>query len=428
MNDYEFDLNEIEEVATRPKKRIKHSNNYNMNNNNNNHHHTNNNHSNNHNHSHNHRKRKLFTENFGFNGKLLMTIFLISSFVLFFSFLINIILTIKGIITPRIFIPSIIIFILTFIFSGGILGTYVAPPLGQNINLRQGEILLMRVFTPSIMFIITIVFLIFGLENIKHLKNSIEKAQNICESHKGLSMEDIYISNNKTNYELEQLKYNLIFIFNKNLICLPKGKCIKIINEENNYICNTDEFIGNNDISDAKCYKINYNDEYINNIKKEKESFLFYDNCIEIINNRLGNIDIFKCESKTNLEGINNVQEWNENDKKKVEAFFNNKLDNYTKEIDKLKKIITNYENSIFNYDLECYTSLDYKLSYFMINIYSIIFYFTSFSWIYLGFAGMFLMFKTTNNNNGLDNNANRPGIKDINNLEKEEDNKLIIE
>ena len=142
----------------------------------------------------------------------------------------------------------------------------------------------------------------------------------------------------------------------------------------------------------------------------------------------MGNIDIFKCESKTNLEGITNVQEWNENDKKKVEAFFNNKLDNYTKEIDKLKKIITNYENSIFNYDLECYTSLDYKLSYFMINIYSIIFYFTSFSWIYLGFAGMFLMFKTTNNNNGLDNNANRPGIKDINNLEKEEDNKLIIE
>ena len=134
----------------------------------------------------------------------------------------------------------------------------------------------------------------------------------------------------------------------------------------------------NNNISETRCYKLNSNDEYINNIKKEKELFLFYDNCNEINNNHLGFIDIFKCESKTNLEGIINVQNWNENDKIKVEHFFNNKLDNYTKEIYKLQKILTNYENSIFNYDLECYTSLDYKLSYIMINIYSIIYYFTS--------------------------------------------------
>ena len=445
MND--FNLDDIEEVESRPKRRKRHMENHNhnhnhnhnnnhMDNNNNNLNYQNNNqhqhnHSRNHNHNHNHLRgnRVLFSKDFGFTGKLLMTIFLLSSFVLFFSFLINLILSIKGIITPRIFIPSIIIYILTFLFAGGILGTYVAPPLGNPNIIRKGEILMMRTFTPSIMLIITIIFLIFGLDNIKFLKKGIEKAQKMCESHKGLSMEEIYILYNQTNYELEQYNYKLKYILDKNLVCVPKGKCVNLINEENNYICNTDEFTNYNDISNVKCNKINLNDEIKNNMSKNEDSYLFFENCNEINKNNLATVDIFKCESKSNLKELNLVQNYNENEKQKIEAFFIHKLDNCSKEIENTKKLLINYNNSIYDYDLECYNSIDYKLSYLMINIYCIIYYFISGCWIFLGLSAMCLVLKYSKDNNILDNNINRAEIKDINNVDNDEDNnKLIIE
>ena len=217
-----FNINDIEEVESIPKKRERSR----MERHNRQKHHI--------------RRRPLFETKIGFNQKLLMTIFLFSCFVLFFSFLINILLTIKGILTPKIFIPSITIFILSFIFSGGILGTYVSPPSGQNIQMKEGDLFIMRIFSPVIMIVITIIFLLFSLENIKLLKLDIKKSQNICELNKGLSMEEIYNKLNKTKNELEQLKYNLIYIFNKNLVSFPKGKCVKLNTEENNYICNTD--------------------------------------------------------------------------------------------------------------------------------------------------------------------------------------------
>ena len=43
-----------------------------------------------------------------------------------------------------------------------------------------------------------------------------KRAQKICKSNPGLSMEEIYYKNNKTNYKLEELKNDLIYLFNKN--------------------------------------------------------------------------------------------------------------------------------------------------------------------------------------------------------------------
>ena len=435
----EFD--DIEEVESSPKRRVRLRRNNNPNSNNNDIsqiHDNNHDHIHEHHHHHHHhfqenqisqrntrRKRVIFIRNFGKIAKLLMTLFLLSSFVLFLSFLANLILSIKGIFTPKIFMPSIIIFLTTFLFAGGILGTYVSPPPGHRNNLRQGDILLMRSLTPIVMSIISFVFLIFSLDNIKYLKESIKRSQNICESEKGLSMEEIYNKFNTTFYELEQLKYNLILTFNKNIVCFPKGKCIKLINEENSYICNNDEFIKMYNISDSKCNKIKFNEKNLYQIEKNKITNLFFDNCNEINDKGLAIIEMFICQSKNNLEKIKLISGWDENDKINIENYFNNKLDNMIKQMEKIKKNMRVYEDSEYSYDLECYDSIDYKICYFMINSYTYIYYIISFAWLFLGIWGISQLIKFINNDE-IDSNISSEEINEINGKENEEDNKLI--
>ena len=429
----DFNLDDIEEVESTPKRRIRDGNN-NYHRHNHIHHH--------HNHIHNHNenqnrnninnqkklRRRVFIKNFEFPEKLLMCIFLSSTFVLFFSFFINIILTLKEIITPRLFLPSIIMFIITFFFSGGILGTYVSPPPGVRFKMKIGEMLLMRYLTPIIMSIMSIIFLVHGENRLKFLKLGIQRAHKICQENYGLSMEEINSKLNKTNYELEQLKYNLIYTFNNNLVCFPKGICIKLINEENTntYICNTDEFIKYSNIEDAKCKKINFNDKDNYSKDKNQKVYLFLENCKEINNNNFTAIEMFICQSNNNLEKIKLIPNWNENDKAKIENYFNNKLDKYNIQLDKNQQIMEIYNFSEYSYDLECYNQFDYKLAYFMINSYRIIFYFVGLSWIFLGIYGIYQFFKILKN--GRINNISHDEMKDINGIPINEDNKLIVD
>ena len=406
-----FDINEIEEVETKDeegKSKV-----------------TNHKHNQNNNHNHNYRKKKgrnTFIIRLGFFQSIVLLLFFLSIFVLFFSFFINYILTIKKIIIPKIFMPGIILFFMTFLFSGGILGTYVPPSPWEKNNLKNIDIIAMRIISPIVMLIISIIFLIFGLDNIKYLKKDIKGSQNICESNKGLTMEEIYIKSNQTNYELERTRYNIIYLYNNNLVCYPKGKCIKLKNEENNYICNTDDFIKNENIYDAKCDKVNFDLKNIYTIDKDKDANIFIENCNEINEKDLLITNIFKCESKKDLTKIKSSN-LDVNDKSKIDNYYNNKIDNYKNEIQKNKEMMDTYDNSNFTYHLECYNSLDYISTFFLINVYCIIYYFCSFSWIYLGFEEIIKLFKYLRKNN---NNKNER--KNINFLEKEEDNSLINE
>ena len=368
------------------------------------------------------RKRILFVKHLGCSEKLLIPLFLISCFVLFFSLLINIILTIKGVVTPKIFLPSIVIFIATFMFSGGMLGTLVSPPPGHRAHFHRGEIFMIRTLSPLVMLVISIIFFFFSLNNLQRLKINIKRAQKICESHPGLSMEEIYNRANTTNTKLEEQKYELIYLFNKNLVCFPKGKCIKLTNDENNYICNTNEFITYNNITDVDCKKINYNNNENISIYNNKNSKLFFENCHDITKNNLSNIEMFECKSKYNLEKIKFLPNWNEKEKIKIEDFYNNKLDNCMIDIEKNKNMMHNYENSNYDYDLECYETFDYKLTYFMINCYYIAYYFVSFSWILLGIVGIYNLFKFVKND---EININMSEIRGINGI-REENNRLM--
>ena len=412
----DFDLNDIEEVETRPKKRANQRENHTHN------------HDYNHNHNHNYRNKRrepILTEKLGFVQYLILFLFCLSFFVLMFSFLINLILTIKIIVTPRIFMPSIIIFFLTFLFSGGIFGTYINPPPMNRNRLRKGEMIMLRSIAPFIMLIISIIFLLFGLSNIKILKNDIKRSQNICESNKGLTMNEIYIKLNKTNYELEQTKNNLIYVFNNNYVCFPKGKCIKLKDEENNYICNTDEFIKYENISNARCDKVNFDIKNIYTIGKDRDANLFIENCHEINEKELAIANIFKCESKKDLSKIKLMPNFDVQVKSEIEKYYNNKLDNYNNETEKIKEMIYLYENSDFSYNLECYNPLDYNLIFLLIKLYCIFYYLCSFSWIFLGFEGTYQTYRHINKEEE-NNNRNMNEIKDIHNLENEEDNTLI--
>jgi len=417
-----FNIDDIEEVESGPK-RIRRNRMHHNHDQHDHHEHNHNNNSNNsnpqhHHHHHRHYRRVLFTKKLGFAEKLLMIIFIISLTVLFFSFLINLILTIRGILTPRIFFPSIIFFILSFLFSGGMLGSYVAPPPGKKLVYREGELFMIRILSPLIMVVVTVIFYLFSLENIKALKANLKNVQSICESNKGLSMEAIYNIFNKTNIELEKNKNNLEYIFNKNLVCFPLGKCVKSKNGK--YICNTDEFIKYNNLTDdTKCERLNMNETYNLNLFNEsyEDDKLFINNCKEINENIVSLGNIFKCQSNRNLANIKILPNWSKNDKIKIENYFNKKLDGYNSQLTKIKGVIYNYENSDYNYNLECYDSIDYKFCYFLINIYYIIYYFFSISWIYFGFNGIIHLNEiardedNNNNNNNIDNRVEISGI-----------------
>ena len=444
----QFNLDDIEEVETRPKKRKhihnhrhinEHNHNHSLehNNNNNNiqeHNHTHT-HEHVHNHSHNHRRRRVvFIEKLGCTQYLLMILFSLCLFLLFFSFFANVIIAVKQIIVPRIFMPSIILFIFSFMFSGGILGTYMQPPQGAQL-LRPGERYLLRYFTPFIMLIITIIFFFFSLNNLKLLKNDIKYAEKICESNKGLTMEGIYNKYNKTIHELEQEKYNVIYLFNRNLVCYPQNKCIKLSNEENNYICNIDISTKNGDnndidLPDTKCDEIFFDILSIYTLDKEKDANLFINNCKEINEKELfeKRLNIFKCESKKNLDINKLIQNKNINintnveDKYKsnIDKYYNNKINEYENEIKKKKEMMTIYDNSNYSYHSECYKSVDYSLIYFLINAYCTCYYCCSLCWVFLGIQGAYKLLTFIKN----DFTGNE--LNDSNNF-KNGDNKLMM-
>ena len=277
----------------------------------------NNNNSNSHSHgnhgnhgNHRHRRRRMKMMKFGCIQIILMTIFLMSIGVLILSFLTNLVLTINQVMTPKIFMPSIILIFLSFLFSASVLGSYIAPMEHNQFRIKYKEILITRSMAPIIMFIISFIFILGGDNNIKNLKNELTRSQNICEENKGMSMEEIYIKANETLDKYINEKNKLIYSFNNKLICFPIPRCVRLNSESNKYICNSQDFIINNDeTSKIKCDILNNDNNSMNiidNLKPEKDANIFLENCFNLnINFLVEKNNIIQCESDMNLEKIN---------------------------------------------------------------------------------------------------------------------------
>ena len=401
MKEYKLNLDDIEEVESTPRRRHRHNhshnhgehrttnaqyennrsyhqNNYNNrnnaieNNNEINRNYRENNRNDDDRHHHRRNQRPQWYE-FGFKQVLLMTVFSGSIIVLALSFIVNLVLTIKQVITPRFFLPSIVLIVLSFTFAGGILGTYIIPPNGRVHRPRFKELLLMRTLIPIIMLIVSLIFLLIGGDNIKSLKNNIMKAENLCKENKGLSMEEIYIKSNETLSKLMTLKNDMIYSFQNNLNCFPDAKCFKLTKDENNYICNSKNFIDKESIN-IKCEIIDFNNktnQHFNNLNNQKNANLFLENCLDINKNFLKtNDNLFICESEYNLENIKFTQNLTKINDFKIESYLKEKEIKLNIEIRKNREITNKYENSRYNYDLECLRKPDYNISYLIFFVY----------------------------------------------------------
>ena len=417
MKEYKLNLDDIEEVESTPRRR---RHNHQMHNNRNDnyksisvpyeqqhvHHHQYNNNINelnkgiprnfdenqHNNRQHIHRPRPPHWSEFGCKQILLMTIFAISILVLFIAFFINLILTIKQVITPRFFLPSIVLIFLSFMFAGGVMGTYIEPP-NMKHKPRLKELLMMRTMIPIIMLIVSVIFLLIGGENVKTMKKNINRAENLCNENKGLSMEEIYIKTNETLNVLMTQKNNIIYSYNNNLICFPNAKCIKLNPNENNYLCNSQDFT-TEDIPNIKCDPIKIDEkinQFLNNLKNQKDAYLFLENCIDISKNYLKSNDnnIFQCESEYNLENIKFTKNLTQTNDIKIERYLNDKVKESNDNIKRNKEIVLKYEHSKYDYDLECLKKIDYTLSYLLINIYLFIFYSLCIFWVIFGIYSM---------------------------------------
>ena len=222
MKEIQFNLDDIEEVETTPRRRHRHNHSHNNyqtdyktvnaqyehNHSHHHHHHNDNSNVNLHNNNINrnfgsnintnhHRHSRPEWSEFGCKQVILMSIFVGSLAVVLLSFFVNLILTIKQVVTPRFFLPSIVLIILSFSFGGGILGTYMSTP-GMRRPIPKSQLLIMRAMIPIIMLIVSIIFIMLGVENVKSLKKDINKAEDLCKENKGLSMAEIYIKSNDT--------------------------------------------------------------------------------------------------------------------------------------------------------------------------------------------------------------------------------------
>ena len=454
MKEIQFNLDDIEEVETTPRRRHRHNHSHNNyqtdyktvnaqyehNHSHHHHHHNDNSNVNLHNNDINrnfgsnintnhHRHSRPEWSEFGCKQVILMSIFVGSLAVVLLSFFVNLILTIKQVVTPRFFLPSIVLIILSFSFGGGILGTYMSPP-GMRRPIPKSQLLIMRAMIPIIMLIVSIIFIMIGVENVKSLKKDINKAEDLCKENKGLSMVEIYIKSNDTFNLLKAKKNNMIYSLHHNLNCYPNAKCVKLNQEDNNYICNSKNF-SNNEKHNIKCDSIDINDnsnQLLNNFKNRNDANLFIENCIDLFKNLLkADNNLFKCESEYNLENIQFVQNLAQENDDKIINYLNNKVKTNNNELQKYRDIVIKYENSRYNYDLECLSKTDYKMSYLMINIYLYVFYFFCLFWIIFG---IYSMHQIINLGMGgkLKNLIDEKGNLDRNNIKNYISNKLEVD
>ena len=411
MKKYRLNLDDIEEVESAPRCRHSHRHNHTQNNYksvniayNQNHVHGDNNYNNNrnvgisggNNDNPNHRRGPSQWTEFGSKQIILMCVFGISIGVLFLSFITNLILTIKQVVTPRIFLPSIILIFISFSCAGGIMGTYIVPPRRMRNPLRKNQLLIMRTFVPAVMLIVSLLFLLIGGDNINTLKEGIQRSGDLCKKNKGLTMEEIYIKTNKTTKELITKKENMKYAYKNNLLCYPNARCVKynpdIEANMPNYICNSQDFIKDGALK-TKCDLFNIKEnsnQILDNIKNQKDVNLFINNCIDLNKNLLKTeINLFKCESEDNLENIKFLKNLSIVSDDAFKEYLNNKIKIIIEDINKGNEIIFKYENSKYDYDLECFHPNDYIFLRLLLNVYLYIFYALCIFWIIFGIYSM---------------------------------------
>ena len=177
-----------------------------------------------------------------------------------------------------------------------------------------------------------------------------------------------------------------------NLSCQYTIKCLKE-NERNKYVCNTNIF--NN--TDVLCEKL----DVINNNYDNTNIKYFIEACKDLDKN---GEKIYKCKSP-----YLNLENFNTNNKNYSNDIYTTNLLKYSKESEDLRKIIKLYEDVIYNYDVYCYSDIEYGFCYLLMNAYCLVFHLICLGWVIVGIEVILTLVKCKN-----EDEANF--INDINN------------
>ncbi len=316
-----------------------------------------------------------------FLGIIFAIIFGISFTILSISLFTNVIFTIKAFYLPKIFMPSILLFVASFTSSGGGIGSYASEITNiktVNRKLNKLEEINLRKFSSFFMLIMCILFLPSGLNNIFSLKEKIYKSQKYCELNNGKSIGHEYLKFLDQRDELKFFKNQTKFIFENGLSCLEQTKCIKLNLFTDSYICNNNLKKNFTNLSEEiNC--LPFLSSEISNFSNEKEYIkLFVSSCLEKDKNFTNKI--YKFITKDNLELTNS-----QNDTVLIEKIYNERMNNYKINNSNINEYIDSYNGTEYTYDLECFSKNDYRVCNFLINFYIFNFYLTCVSWILIG-------------------------------------------
>ena len=304
-------------------------------------------------HHHHHHSKKHFHIRKTLLSKTYIMIFLICTFLLIGIGIINFIFLILKIFIPRIFFPGIIIYIASFIFAGGIVGSY------GPINKSEPQLMQMRKCSSIIMLFICIgICPIFLYQNINFYSN-IKKAKLFCLENNGKARGDIY-------NELAKEKESVFSLRTKMFVC--------------NY--NYEEKVSNT----AKCNKIFETDNLINSFD-DANMGSFASSCIELKKDKIRpNIELFRCISSKNLckEDSNTEEE-----KIEIEKYHTKKIEIYNKDIIDIQQKLDNLDADIYFYEDKCYSNSQYFIFFICIIAHILINLFICIAWIILGISNI---------------------------------------
>ena len=329
-------------------------------------------------HHHHHLSKKHFHIRKTLLSKTYILIFLICIFLLIGIAITNFLFLLFKIFIPRIFFPGIIIYIATFIFAGGIIGSY------GPINKSEPQLMQMRACSSLIMFIICLgICPIFLRQNI-NFYSSIKKAKLFCLENNGKARGDMYNELAKEKENTFQLRNNFEYKYRNGLTCFENHKCIKAISNSKMFVCNYnyEEKVSNT----AKCNKIFETDDLINSFDNADMTH-FVTSCTELKNEEIRpNIELFRCLSSNNLCKEDSMSD---KDKAEIEKYHKEKIEKYNKEIAAIQQKLDNLDADIYFYEDKCYSNTKYFIFFFAIIFHILVNLFICTVWGILGISNI---------------------------------------